>query len=245
MTEKTGHRQKQAADKAPPKASADPASDRAADTAIDQADDLNAPLDADGNPIDEPAPGASGFADPLEFLRAELERVEAEKSEAQDQLMRLAAEMDNLRKRTTRDVSDARAFSIAAFAREMLAVSDNLRRALEAVPDGTRETADSGFVALIDGVELTERAMLQGLEKHGVKRISPEGERFDPNFHQAMFEVQDPDVPANTVSQVVQDGYVIGDRVLRPALVGVSKGGPKVAPGSGEETVAGEGGGSS
>jgi molecular chaperone GrpE len=180
----------------------------------------------------------SGFADPLEFLRAELERVEADKAEAQDKLIRLAAEMENLRKRTAKDVVEAREYSIAGFAREMLAVSDNLRRALEAVPEETREAADPGVAALIEGVELTERAMLQGLEKHDVKRISPAGERFDPNFHQAMFEVQDVQVPANTVSQVVQDGYVIGDRVLRPALVGVSKGGPKAAP-KADEAVTG------
>lgn len=170
---------------------------------------------------------ASGFANPLEFLRAELDRVEAEKAEAQDRAVRIAAEMENLRKRTARDVADAREYSIAAFAREMLAVSDNLRRALDAVPQETRDAADAGFVSLIQGVELTERAMLQALEKHGVSRISPQGERFDPNFHQAMFEVPNTEVPNNTVLQVVQDGYVIGERVLRPALVGVSKGGPK------------------
>lgn len=172
----------------------------------------------------------SGFANPLEFLQAELERVEAEKAEMHDKVMRNVAEMENLRRRTAKDVTDARQFSIAAFAREMLAVSDNLHRALEAVPQETRDSDDSGLKALIEGVELTERAMLQALEKHGVKRISPVGERFDPNFHQAMFEIQDPETPANTVLQVVQDGYVIGDRVLRPALVGVAKGGPKPAP---------------
>lgn len=173
---------------------------------------------------------ASGFANPLEFLQAELERVEAEKAEAQDRLVRTVAEMENLRRRTARDVADAREYSIAAFAREMLAVSDNLRRALDAVPQEAREAGDNGLNALIEGVELTERSMLQALEKHGVRRISPQGERFDPNFHQAMFEISDPEVAANTVLQVVQDGYVIGERVLRPALVGVSKGGPKAPP---------------
>ena len=90
-----------------------------------------------------------------------------------------------------------------------------------------RRSGDAGFTALIDGVELTERAMLSALERHGVKKLAPEGEKFDPNFHQAMFEVPNPDVPANTVVQVVQPGYSIGDRVLRPAMVGVAKGGPK------------------
>lgn len=170
-----------------------------------------------------------GFANPLEFLNAELERAEAEKAELKDRMMRMAAEMDNLRKRTARDVQDAREYSIAGFAREMLAVSDNLRRALDAIPHEARDAGDAGFKALIDGVELTERSMLQALEKSGVKRIRPEGERFDPNFHQAMFEIPNPEVPNNTVLQVVQDGYVIGERVLRPAMVGVSKGGPKQA----------------
>lgn len=173
---------------------------------------------------------ASGFANPLEFLQAELERVEAEKVEASDRMLRTVAEMENLRRRTAKDVADAREYSIAAFAREMLAVSDNLRRALDAVPAEAREAGDAGLMALIEGVELTERSMLQALEKHGVRKISPEGERFDPNFHQAMFEIPDAEVPSNTVLQVVQDGYVIGERVLRPALVGVSKGGPKPAP---------------
>lgn len=171
-----------------------------------------------------------GFANPLEFLNAELQRVEDENAELKDKMLRLAADMENLRRRTQKDVSDAREYSIAGFAREMLAVSDNLRRALDALPDELRQEGESGLNTLIEGVELTERSMLQALEKHGVKKISPVNERFDPNFHQAMFEIPDADVPSNTVLQVVQDGFVIGSRVLRPALVGVSKGGPKQPP---------------
>jgi molecular chaperone GrpE len=187
----------------------------------------------------------SGFSNPLEFLNAELERAEAEKAELKDRLVRMAAEMDNLRKRTARDVSDAREYSIAGFAREMLAVSDNLRRALDAIPHEARDAGDAGFKALIDGVELTERAMLQALEKSGVRKVSPKGERFDANFHQAMFEIPNPEVPNNTVLEVVQDGYVIGDRVLRPAMVGVSRGGPKLAKAAPEagSDLGGEGGG--
>jgi molecular chaperone GrpE len=171
----------------------------------------------------------SGFASPLEFLNAELTRLEDEKRQATDRYLRLAAEMENLRKRTARDVADARDYSIAAFAREMLAVGDNLRRALAAIPEESREAADPGLTALIEGVELTERSMLQALERQGVKKISPKGERFNPNFHQAMFEIEDAGKPAGTVLEVVQDGYVIGERMLRPALVGVAKGGPKSA----------------
>ena len=152
--------------------------------------------------------------------------MQAENDELKDQVLRLAAEMENLRRRTARDVADARAYSVANFARDMLQVSDNLNRALQAIPDGAREK-DSGLNALAEGVEMTERAMMAALERNGVKKIEPEGQKFDPNFHQAMFEIPNADVPSNTVQQVVQAGYVIGDRVLRPAMVGVSKGGPK------------------
>ncbi|CAM1646079.1 GrpE nucleotide exchange factor [Bartonella apihabitans] len=152
--------------------------------------------------------------------------MQAENDELKDQVLRLAAEMENLRRRTARDVADARAYSVANFARDMLQVSDNLNRALQAIPDGAREK-DTGLNALAEGVEMTERAMMAALERNGVKKIEPEGQKFDPNFHQAMFEIPNADVPNNTVQQVVQAGYVIGDRVLRPAMVGVSKGGPK------------------
>jgi molecular chaperone GrpE len=157
-------------------------------------------------------------------------RLAAENEELKDRALRAAAEMENLRRRTQRDVQDARAYAVTNFARDMLGVSDNLRRALDAIPAEARDSGDQGFAALIEGVEMTERAMLSALERHGVKKLAPLGERFDPNFHQAMFEIPDAEKPANTVVQVMQDGYVIGDRVLRPAMVGVSKGGPKAAP---------------
>lgn len=151
-------------------------------------------------------------------------RLGRENEELRERSLRLAAEMENLRKRTARDVSEARTYGIANFARDMLTVSDNLRRALEAVPEEIRES-DPSLKTLVEGVEMTERGMLASLERHGVKKIDPEGEKFDPNFHQAMFEVPDSGKPANTVVQVVQTGYVIGERVLRPAMVGVAKGG--------------------
>lgn len=158
-----------------------------------------------------------------------LVRLLKENEELKDRALRAAAEMENLRRRTARELQDARAYSAANFARDMLSVSDNLRRALEAIPAEAKAAGDAGFTALIEGVEMTERAMLAALERHGVKKLQPEGEKFDPNFHQAMFEVANPNVPANTVVQVVQPGYSIGERVLRPAMVGVAKGGPKHA----------------
>lgn len=176
------------------------------------------------------AASRGGFSSPVAFLSAELDRAEEEKAKLKEDYLRAHAEMENLRRRTQKDVADAREYSIAGFAREMLAVHDNLRRALEAIPQEARDSGDAGFATLIEGVELTERSMMQGLAKYGVKALSPLNERFDPNLHQAMFEIPDASVPNNTVLQVVQDGFVIGERCLRPAMVGVSRGGPKAAP---------------
>ena len=169
-----------------------------------------------------------GFANPLEALAAENSRQEEEIANLQDQILRGAAEMENLRRRTQKDVADARAFSISSFARDMLGVSDNLRRALDHVDDAHKE--QPGIKTLIEGVEMTERELLNNLEKNGVKKLDPKGEKFDANFHQAMFEVENTEVPNKTVMEVVQVGFIIGERVLRPAMVGVSKGGPKTVP---------------
>ncbi|WP_346906899.1 nucleotide exchange factor GrpE [uncultured Roseibium sp.] len=169
------------------------------------------------------ASAGSEAVDPIEALKAE-------NADLKDRALRVMAEMENLRRRTEKELKDTRQYSVAGFARDMLTVSDNLRRALDAVPDELRQNADAGLVALLEGVEMTERELLNQLEKNGVKKLEPAGQKFDPNFHQAMFEVPNTEVPNNTVVQVVQAGYQIGDRVLRPAMVGVSKGGPKEAP---------------
>ena len=147
-----------------------------------------------------------------------------------DKLLRTLAEMENLRKRTAREVNDARVYGVTSFARDMLGVADNMRRALDAVSPALRASAEAGVKALIDGVELTERELLKALEKSGVRQFTPQGEKFDPNVHQAMFEVPNASVPAGKIVEVVQPGYMIGERVLRPAMVGVSKGGPKSPP---------------
>jgi molecular chaperone GrpE len=167
---------------------------------------------------------------PDEPEEGSVDALRKEAAEARDRMLRTLAEMENLRKRTSREVADARTYGISGFARDVLEIADNLQRALDAVPADARAAADQGLKALIEGVELTERSLLSALEKNGVKKFDPFGERFDPNFQQAMYEVPDPTVPAGTVVQVVQAGYTIGDRVLRPALVGVSKGGVKPAP---------------
>src|ERR1700729_1109936 len=156
----------------------------------------------------------------------------AEHAEMKDRLLRTLAEMENLRKRTEREVTDARLYGVAAFARDILGVADNMRRALDAVSPELRASAEAGVKALIDGVELTERELVKALDKNGVHQFSPRGEKFDPNVHQAMFEVPNASVPAGSVVEVVQPGYMIGERVLRPAMVGVSKGGPRSARGA-------------
>jgi molecular chaperone GrpE len=150
-----------------------------------------------------------------------------EVADLKDKHLRALAEMENLRRRTEREIVDGRLYGIAGFARDVLGIADNMRRALDAVGSDMRQQADAGVKALLDGVELTERELLKTLEKHGIKKFEPLGEKFDPNLHQAMFEVPDPALPAGTVVQVMQAGYKIGERVLRPAMVAVSKGGPK------------------
>ena len=146
-----------------------------------------------------------------------------EAGEFKDKLLRTLAEMENLRRRTEREVTDARVYGVAGFARDVLAVADNMHRALEAIGPELRETADAKVKSLIEGVELTERELLKALERNGVRKFSPQGEKFDPNVHQAMFEMENKDVPPGHVAQVMQAGYMLGDRVLRPAMVGVAK----------------------
>jgi molecular chaperone GrpE len=166
--------------------------------------------------------------DPVEALRAE-------NAELKDRVLRTIAEMENLRKRTERDVADTRSYAIAGFARDMLSATDALNRALVMLPEGARESENPTVKSLIEGIEMTEREMQRLLAKHGVVPIEADGLKFDPHKHQAMFEVPDATRPEGTVVQVVQGGFAIGDRVLRPAMVGVSKGGPAQAPaGEGE-----------
>ena len=185
---------------------------------------------------DEAAPAApenaapEAAADPMAVLAKEA-------ADVKDRLLRTLAEMENLRRRTEREVVDARLYGVTNFARDILAVADNMERAMKALDDGIRAQADAGVKALLDGVELTERELIKVMEKHGVRKIEPMGQKFDPNLHQAMFELPDSSVPAGTIVQVMQPGYTIGERVLRPALVGIAKGGAKS---SGDKSSASE-----
>jgi molecular chaperone GrpE len=160
---------------------------------------------------------------------AVIEALNAENAALKDRVLRTLAEMENLRRRTERETADSRTYAVTAFARDMLNVADNLARALGSVPESARSGDDEALKTLIDGVELTARDLSAALGRHGVKKLEPQGEKFDPNFHQAMFEIPDESLPSGTVTQVMQSGWTIGDRVLRPAMVGVSKGGPKAA----------------
>jgi len=193
-------------------------------------DETTAPETPEATATTENAGAAMPEIDATEALRAEV-------AELKDRLLRAAADMENLRKRTEREIADTRSYAIAGFARDMLTATDSLSRALAVLPAEARETGDAATKSLIEGIEMTEREMQRLLAKHGVTPIEAEGQKFDPHKHQAMFEVPDPSRPEGTVVQVVQTGFAIGDRVLRPAMVGVAKGGAK--PGA---EKAGEGG---
>ena len=185
-------------------------------------DETSKPEDDKVAPAAE-APAAETAAEPA--APDPVETLKAENADLRDKLLRTVAEMENLRKRTEREIADTRSYAIAKFARDMLTATDSLSRALMVLPAEARENADAATRSLIEGIEMTEREMQRLLAKHGVKPIEAEGQKFDPHKHQAMFEVPDPSRPEGTVVQVVQTGFAIGERVLRPAMVGVAKGG--------------------
>ncbi|MEP0521723.1 MAG: nucleotide exchange factor GrpE [Hyphomicrobiales bacterium] len=199
-------------------------------------ENLDDPSDADNTAADTPAEEAEevyeGQRSPDEVIDAllkENQELRDEKDALKDQMLRVAADMENLRRRTKREVDDARQYAISNFARDVLSIGDNLDRAISAVPEDEKENGGTALVSLVEGMEMTGREMVRVFAKHGVTKEEPEGEKFDPNRHQAMFEVPNISVASGTVVQVMQAGYMLGERVLRPAMVGVSKGGPKPA----------------
>ena len=159
--------------------------------------------------------------------------LQAEVASLKDRVLRTMAEMENLRRRTDREVADAKSYGVSSFAREMVSVADNLQRAQASLPSDAKGEVSAAVESFIDGIELTERDLMSRLARFGVKPIETTGQRFDPNRHEALFEMPDETVPTGTVVQQVETGYVIGERVLRPAKVGVSRGGPKVEVSSG------------
>ena len=144
-----------------------------------------------------------------------------ELADLKDKLLRAMAETENIRRRSIREKEDAAKYGITNFARDMVPVADNLGRAVNALPENARD--DENFKSFIEGVELTGKDLATAFEKHGIKEVRPDGDKFDHHLHQAMFEIEDPDTPPGTILQVMQIGYTIGDRLLRPAMVGVSK----------------------
>ena len=180
---------------------------------------------ADGNAAQPAAPAMNPGQEPDPFKV--LEALQTENVELKDRALRTLAEMENLRRRTEREVSDAKAYGVTSFARDMLTFVDNLRRAIEAVPLPVRDASDPSVKSFVEGIELTERDFLSRLARFGVKKLEPMGKRFDPNMHEALFEIPDETVTSGTVMQVVEQGFAIGERVLRPAKVGISRGGPK------------------
>jgi molecular chaperone GrpE len=156
------------------------------------------------------------------------EALRAENADLKDKVLRALAEAENVRRRAERDKADTAKFAVTAFARDLLAVGDNLRRALDSLPEEMR--GNDSLSAFLTGIEITEKELLGAFEKHGIRAVHPLGEKFDHNLHQAMFEVETADQAPGTVVQVVQTGYVINDRLLRPAMVGVAR---KASAGSG------------
>ncbi len=161
-------------------------------------------------------------------LAERLAVAEAELTEAKDRALRALAEVENVRRRTDRERADAAKYGAGNLAKDLVNVADNLRRALESVPQG--QAGDELTRNLLEGVAATERELLGAFERHGIRRVDPKGQRFDHNLHQAIFEVENTGQPAGTVVQVLQPGYVMHDRLLRPAMVGVAKGESKPPP---------------
>lgn len=199
-------------------------SDNSAEKTADPNDDNGADAGEDETTAADPEPEQEVELTPEEQI-----------SDLKDNLLRVMAESENVRKRARRDVTDAAKYGVTNFARDTLSIGDNLARALESVPPQALEENET-LKTLIEGVELTQREFLAMIERHGIKRIEPIGEKFDHNFHQAMFEVEDPSQEPGTIIQVVQPGYVISDRLLRAAMVGVSKRVSNAAPNESGET---------
>jgi molecular chaperone GrpE len=174
----------------------------------------------------EAAPAATPEAAPVDRL-AELE---SEVARLKSEVLYARADTENVRRRLEQQAEDRGKYAVGQFAKDVLSVADNLRRALDAVPPAAREGNDIANTLTV-GVEMTEREMLTTLERYGIRPVPALGARFDPNLHQAMMEMEDSAQPEGTVVMVMQQGYQIHDRLLRPALVAVSKGGPKSAPG--------------
>ena len=208
---------------------ADPEAKAAEDAAaaLEQAEEAidlaatKAEADEAAEDMDEGEPGEEDQADEPD----ELEAVYAEVADLKDKLLRAMAETENIRRRSARETAGSRKYAITDFARDMLAVADNLQRALAAVTDDARD-GNPELSQLLEGVEITRKELKGHFGKHGFKELDPMGEKLDPNLHQAVVQLDDPEATQGTIIQVMQPGYVIHDRLLRAAMVGVAKGAP-------------------
>ncbi|MEE2997014.1 MAG: nucleotide exchange factor GrpE [Pseudomonadota bacterium] len=191
---------------------------------------VSKPETVEGKTVEEPAANPEDILDATEVPTEDTDETEGlaeeeEVADLKDKLLRALADMENLRRRAQKDREDALKYSATNFARDMLSVADNLRRAIEVVPEGGAPD-DAALIGFIEGIALTEKELLSTLERHGIQKIEPTGEKFDPQFHEAMFEIPDANEESGTVMQVIEVGYVIHDRLLRPAKVGIAKTGP-------------------
>jgi len=206
----------------------DPAdTDPEADSDAPEAEFDAAQVDAGETPIEDP-----------------VVRLESEVAVLKDQLLRALAEIENIRRRSARERDDAVKFAAVPLVKDIIGVADNLRRALSSVPADAGE-GNEQLKTLLDGVEMTEKDLQSVFARHGIERIEPMGERLDPHFHEALFEVPDASVPAGTVVQVLQAGYRLRERLIRPAQVGIAKGGPSAAASpdaTGKVSAGGDGG---
>ncbi|MBI1260203.1 MAG: nucleotide exchange factor GrpE [Rhizobiales bacterium] len=194
---------------------------------------------ADMASLNESEDAAEGEEDVNEAGFAVIEALQAENVDLRDKLLRAIADAENIRKRGEREKTDAARYASANFARDMLQVGDNLRRALETLSEEDRATMSDTVKSLVEGVEMTERSMLATFERHGIKQVMPQtGDRFDANLHEAMFEVPGTGQPGGSIVQVLEAGYTIGDRLLRAARVGVAKADGTTANGSQVDTSA-------
>ena len=187
------------------------------------------------NPAAAPAPGDEAAPPPAPEANR-IAELEAEVAKLKNDVLYAKADTENTRRRLEQQAEDRGKFAVSNIAKDVLSVADNLRRALDSVPPEAREGNES-LNALTTGVEMTERELLATFERYGIKLIAAMGQRFDPNLHQAMMEMEDPTQLEGTVVLVMQAGYTLHDRLLRPALVGVAKGGPKVAGGNVDTSV--------
>ena len=172
----------------------------------------------------EPEPMPAPDDSPVEAGSDRVAELEAEVARLKDRMLRALAETENVRKRAAKDREDAMKFAVTGFARDLLEIADNFRRALDSVPADARAGGDDLLKNLLDGIEATERSMLRTFEKHGIKKLDPMDQPFDPNFHEVMFEAPIPGKAAGTVFQVMEPGYTLNERLLRPARVGVAAG---------------------